>query len=473
MSYDVFISYKNLDEQGNQTPDFTIAQELYYALSDSGYKVFFSAVSLGEIGSSRFKADIDDALDTSKIMIVVLTNADYALSKWVKYEWDGFYSDYLDGIRKEPNLFTLTMNLNVHDLPRTLRNVQNFDYREGFLKVSEYIKNILSKKKKPQKPIIDIVQMTEIADSGNESSTQSHRKNINYDIELCGKCIINDGVVVGYERLGGDGTLVIPNGVTEIGSFAFFDCKDLKLVAIPYSVTTIGESAFRDSGLEAIRLSDGIVTKKYSHHVDPFRRCIGMDDFHLTPSTIPDSVTEIGRYAFRGCKELTQIIIPDSVTTIGEGAFYESGLTAIAIDGVTKLESCVFFGCEQLTIVYLPNSITEIGRFAFSGCKSLSNLSIPDGVSEIKIGAFEKTGLKKITIPDGVTSLGSGVFLGCKKLTNITIPNSITWFEDALFLDCKSLSLITYKGSKFEWYNIEKDDDWDEATGNYKVEFAK
>ena len=129
MNYEVFISYKCSDEQGNRTPDFAIAQELYVALTNMGYNTFFSSNTLEQLGSSRYKADIDAALDTAKVMIVVLSKAEYALSHWVQYEWDSFYNDYLSGVRKDANLFTLTTNLNVHELPRTLRNVQNFDYR--------------------------------------------------------------------------------------------------------------------------------------------------------------------------------------------------------------------------------------------------------------------------------------------------------------------------------------------------------
>ena len=114
-------------------------------LTDIGYKVFFSADTLEKIGSSRYKADIDAALDTAKVMIVVLSKPEYASSQWVQYEWDSFYNDYLSGVRKEANLFTLTSGVNVHDLPRTLRNVQNFDYREGLDHLCEYVKNAIPK----------------------------------------------------------------------------------------------------------------------------------------------------------------------------------------------------------------------------------------------------------------------------------------------------------------------------------------
>ena len=106
MKYDVFISYKHSDEQGSLTPDYAIAKELYENLNNLGYQVFFSSNTLEQIGSSRYKSDIDAALDTSKVMIVVLSKSEYASSQWVQYEWDSFYNDYLSGVRKEANLFT-------------------------------------------------------------------------------------------------------------------------------------------------------------------------------------------------------------------------------------------------------------------------------------------------------------------------------------------------------------------------------
>ena len=145
MSYDIFISYKCSDEQGNKTPDFAIAEQLYLALIKVGYKAFFSSNTLEQLGSSRYKADIDEALDTAKVMIVVLSKPEYATSHWVQYEWDSFYNDYLSGVRKEANLFTLTSGIHVNDLPRTLRNVQNFDYAEGIAHLCGYIENIIPK----------------------------------------------------------------------------------------------------------------------------------------------------------------------------------------------------------------------------------------------------------------------------------------------------------------------------------------
>lgn len=146
MNYDIFISYKLSDENGNKTRDFYIAQKLYNRLVELGYSVFFSSQTLEEIGSSRYKSDIDNALDTAEIMVVVLTKPEYASSHWVQYEWDSFYNDYLSGVKEKAALFTLTENVSIHDLPRTLRNVQNFDFASGSERLYDFIRNVVSPK---------------------------------------------------------------------------------------------------------------------------------------------------------------------------------------------------------------------------------------------------------------------------------------------------------------------------------------
>ena len=143
MPYDVFISYKQSNETGELTKDYEMAKQLYDALASRGYRVFFSAKSLEQIGSSRYKADIDEALDSSKSMIVVLSQADYANTQWVKYEWDSFYNDFLSGMREEANLFTLTEDFDITTLPRTLRNLQHFYHSEGLDRVCEYIGKVI------------------------------------------------------------------------------------------------------------------------------------------------------------------------------------------------------------------------------------------------------------------------------------------------------------------------------------------
>ena len=142
----------------------------------------------------------------------------------------------------------------------------------------------------------------------------------------------------------------------------------------------------------------------------------------LTDIVIPNSVTNIGDYAFSGCRSLTDIVIPDSVTNIGD---------------------CAFWDCRSLTDIVIPNSVTSIGDNAFEYCFSLSNLVIPDGVTSIGKWAFEDcSSLSSVVIPDSVTSIGNHAFAYCESLTDIVIPDSVTSIGDNAFRHCSSLSSV-------------------------------
>jgi hypothetical protein len=112
---------------------------------------------------------------------------------------------------------------------------------------------------------------------------------------------------------------------------------------------------------------------------------------------IPDSVTEIGCYAFDGCIGLTSINIPDSVTKIGYHAFDGCiGLTSINIpDSVTEICSWAFSECRNLTSVHIPDSVREIDWRTFNNCSRLTSINIPNSVEKIGGFAFEGTRIKR------------------------------------------------------------------------------
>jgi len=135
-----------------------------------------------------------------------------------------------------------------------------------------------------------------------------------------------------------------------------------------------------------------------------FQNCV-----RLTSITIPSSVTSIGDFAFFNCCRLTNITIPDSVTSIGIDAFsYCTSLTSITIPSrVTSIDNCTFYECQSLTSITIPDSVTSIGLSAFNSCYSLTNITIPDNVTRIGEYAFANcTSIKSITIPSSVTSIG-------------------------------------------------------------------
>ena len=141
MSNKVFISYKNTKD-GMQTPDSQMALELYEALTSAGIDTFFAGKTLLEAGTDRYKDHIDRELDNCRILIVVGTSVENISSRWVKYEWDGFVLDILNGCKKK--VFTYVDGISPHDLPRALRGAQSFTKGKVALPtIIEFIKNAL------------------------------------------------------------------------------------------------------------------------------------------------------------------------------------------------------------------------------------------------------------------------------------------------------------------------------------------
>ncbi len=237
-------------------------------------------------------------------------------------------------------------------------------------------------------------------------------------------------------------SVVIPEGVTEIGDNAFDGCSSLTSVTIPDGVTKIGESAFDGcSSLTSVTIPESV-----TEICDlAFSDCNS-----LTSVTIPESVTEICDWAFDGCSSLTSVTIPESVTKIGESAFADCrSLTSVTIpESVTEICDWAFNGCRSLTSVTIPEGVTKIGEGAFLDCSSLTSVTIPKGVTGICDWAFQDcASLTSVTIPKGVTEIGAGAFSLCASLTSVTIPEGVTYIGGSAFYGCSSLTSVTIPAS--------------------------
>ena len=204
-------------------------------------------------------------------------------------------------------------------------------------------------------------------------------------------------------------TLELGENITTIGNSAFYDCRGLKNVTIPQSVTSIGDSAFGEcSSLETLSLGENIKTIGDS----AFYHCINLGKDDLTSVTIPQSVTSIGKDAFRFCNNMKSLTINGAIESMGARAFA---------------------GCISLKTLSLGENIKTIGHFAFADCSSLTNVTIPQSVTSIGNYVFRYcTLLKNVTIPEKVTTIGLGTFDYCTHLEYITLPAGLTSFQDSL-----------------------------------------
>ena len=182
---------------------------------------------------------------------------------------------------------------------------------------------------------------------------------------------------------------------------------------------------------------------------------------------IKDGVTSIGDCAFGGCISLTSVSIPDGVISIGFAAFEScSLLTGVTIpNSVTGIGDYAFGYCSSLISVTIPGSVTSIGEAAFAGGSTSVNVSRENkNYCSVDGGLYNK---QKTTIlhpgkiqngtfriPDGVTSIGDYAFDGYRSLTNVTIPDSVTNICYGAFLDCIKLTDVYYDGTASDWAKI-------------------
>ena len=228
-------------------------------------------------------------------------------------------------------------------------------------------------------------------------------------------------------------------GLTELPDEAFWEngttksVTNLESIILPDSVTSIGSSAFRGSGLTKIFIPANLT----SINPDAFYDCRYLSTITISEECKNFKVVDNVLYSKDGTKLVmygdkttaSDFTIPASVTEIGKYAFLQAKITALSFESDSTLKTIgynAFYGCSGLTQLEIPDSVTTIELYAFYSCSNLTS----------------------VKLPNGTTSLPYCSFGTCSKLESLIIPKTLTKIESGAFTNCNALKTVYYSGSE-------------------------
>ena len=240
--------------------------------------------------------------------------------------------------------------------------------------------------------------------------------------------------------------------VTSIVAGAFWWCYEMESLAIPKYVVNIELPLFHYfyPPLSSIEVAPD--NPKYDSR-DGCNALIETSTNTLllgsSNTIIPNTVTTIGKNAFRELTNLTSLSLPNSVTRIEEYAFVAtSNLTDVIFsDSLTFIGDYAFYN-SHLDTIKLPNALRHIGDFAFRSCGN--SLTLPETMDYIGRGAFFNSYMSSVVFPRNLNSIMECTFQNCRWLTTVTIPETVANIADFAFLGCKRLSDVTIQGSSLQ-----------------------
>ncbi len=314
---------------------------------------------------------------------------------------------------------------------------------------------------------------------------------------------------------------VITNGVTNVGSYAFYDCTGLFSVILSDSVTVIGDHAFFScESLADAALGSGLTVIEQN----AFLGCLSLERISL-----PSTLNTLDGYAFQNCLSLSEITVdennnyfssadgvlfnkdmtalllypsqkegsaytlPDTVKRIGKTAFANSMLESISLPpSVSVIEFGAFWQCYDLSEINVdPASVylTSIDGVLFSkngkvliaypSANPNESYTVPSGTAHIGDGAFNGCStLANVVISDGAAYIGHSAFIDCTSLKTVVLPGSIKEMSDWSFAGCAGLETLTFNGTVSTWNKIRKASSWgflsgtETEVGTFEVAFT-
>ncbi len=230
--------------------------------------------------------------------------------------------------------------------------------------------------------------------------------------------------------------VVLPEGLTSLGDSAFYACTSLSSIEIPAALWTIKPYTFKNcTALAEVTFHEGNLMK------------ISDGAFYntaLTELKLPDCLSILDTFSFKNCAKLTSIELGSGLTELREAVFYATAIPTITVpDGITKIGPYVFKNCVKLETVELPSTLTSVGEASFYACTKLASLELPDAVTKIGNYAFRKCeALRTVTFSESLQNIGESSFYGCESLYYLEIPGNVTTIQGYAFKGCLSLGIV-------------------------------
>ena len=256
--------------------------------------------------------------------------------------------------------------------------------------------------------------------------------------------------------------IVIEDGATNVGNYAFVGCTNLTSVTMPDSVTVISDSAFRNcyalttvdfsSNLTAVEnfafaYCVNLTAADLGKKVETIGNSAFFDCAALAEVELGEALIGINTLAFSGCTSLKTVTMPDTLEVLGSDVFNgcTSLTTAKLSNALTDLPKYTFNDCFSLVDVTLPEYLTTIGERAFYRCSSLESIDLPFSMIAIGDDAFGHcTKLHDIQLPMALSYVGYFAFNGCTSLGNMEFPPNLTYYTGGMFYDCTGLTEVIF-----------------------------
>lgn len=242
------------------------------------------------------------------------------------------------------------------------------------------------------------------------------------------------------------GSLEVPNGVVEIGSYAFVECKALTgSITLPSSLKRIGNWAFANCNFTGeLKLPNAL--EDIGEYV--FQGC----QYLSGELMLPENLQKLGSASFSGCQNLHgNLKIPQKITKIQANAFNgcKFGGTLILHNGITEIGAGAFTRCDFRGELNLPKSLTAISEYAFEENNFSGTLVLPQDLKIIGYFAFGQNPLISgiLEFPEGMTSIDNNAFYNCAGIQGLIFPESMEFIGANVFWDCFGVGSIVCKGT--------------------------